>query len=193
MELLLLLCSSGVAGLFTYIYLDYLSLFDTEKEEIKKMFSIMFSLISIGIFLLTFRILDSLVANIFCKTFLSLIAMILIIWLLNKYIYPKFILFFRKSMNKTRTNNNLNPLSDKHAIDTILQTSDMFYIEKYKDNNNEPIYQGILLKHEITNELDSIFSIKPTPVIQNDDKVLKKYYYQPKNTDAYYKIYSLEN
>ncbi|ANS90968.1 hypothetical protein A6M57_13260 [Staphylococcus pseudintermedius] len=44
MEIILLLCSSGVAGLFTYIYLDYLALFDTEKLETKKMFTIMFSL-----------------------------------------------------------------------------------------------------------------------------------------------------
>ncbi|GGA95861.1 Uncharacterised protein [Staphylococcus muscae] len=46
MEMILLLCSTGVAGLFTYIYLDYLSILDTEKPEIKRMFSLLFSIMN---------------------------------------------------------------------------------------------------------------------------------------------------
>lgn len=192
LELILLLCSSGVAGLFTYIYLDYLSIFDTEKPEIKKMFSILFSLISVGVFLLIFYIINCIHINIVLNIIVTFTISILLIKQLNKYIYPYIINKFRNNMNKERKLNELNPLNDKHAIDTILQTSNMFYMEKYKEDD-KPIYQGILLKHELTNDLDSMFSIRPTPRINKSDKVIKEYYYQPKNTDEYYKFYSLKD
>ncbi|MDK8175348.1 hypothetical protein NKW85_10120 [Staphylococcus simulans] len=192
MELILLICSSGVAGLFTYIYLDYLSIFDTEKIEIKKMFSVLFSLISIGIFMIVLYFINYIHIYNFLGIIIALIISFIVINVLNKSAYPYMIKKFRNKMNKERESNNLNPLNDKHAIDTILQTSNMFYIEKYKDNEH-PIYQGILLKHEMTNDLDSIFSIRPTPIIKNHEKVIKEYYYQPKNTDEYYKFYGLKN
>ncbi|REI18617.1 hypothetical protein DOS75_03025, partial [Staphylococcus felis] len=66
------------------------------------------------------------------------------------------------------------------------------YVEKYKDSE-KPIYQGILLKHQMTNDLDSMFIIRPTPIIKSSEKVNEEYYYQPKNTDEYYKFYSLKN
>lgn len=192
MELILLICSSGVAGLFTYIYLDYLSIFDTEKIEIKKMFSVLFSLISIGIFMIVLYFINYIHIYNFLGIIIALIISFIVINVLNKSAYPYMIKKFRNKMNKERESNNLNPLNDKHAIDTILQTSNMFYIEKYKDNEH-PIYHGILLKHEMTNDLDSIFSIRPTPIIKNHEKVIKEYYYQPKNTDEYYKFYGLKN
>ncbi|EGQ4195990.1 hypothetical protein FDP64_08185, partial [Staphylococcus pseudintermedius] len=84
MEIILLLCSSGVAGLFTYIYLDYLALFDTEKLETKKMFSIMFSLISIGVFILIKSVISIWVSNEIISIILALIiASLVIICVLN--------------------------------------------------------------------------------------------------------------
>ncbi|MBH9579941.1 hypothetical protein [Staphylococcus felis] len=192
MELILLLCSSGVAGLFTYIYLDYLSIFDTEKAEIKKMFSVLFSLISIGGFMIVLYFIKYIHVNNILRIIIVLIISFIIINVLNRFAYPYIIKRFRNKMNKERKANNLNPLNDKHAIDTILQTSNMFYVEKYKDSE-KPIYQGILLKHEMTNDLDSMFIIRPTPIIKSSEKVNEEYYYQPKNTDEYYKFYSLKN
>ncbi|WP_349421258.1 hypothetical protein [Staphylococcus felis] len=192
MEIILLLCSSGVAGLFTYIYLDYLSIFDTEKAEIKKMFSVLFSLISIGGFMIALYFIKYIHVNNILRVIIVLIISFIIINVLNRFAYPYIIKRFRNKMNKERKANNLNPLNDKHAIDTILQTSNMFYVEKYKDSE-KPIYQGILLKHEMTNDLDSMFIIRPMPIIKSSEKVNEEYYYQPKNTDEYYKFYSLKN
>lgn len=45
----------------------------------------------------------------------------------------------------------------------------------------------------MTNDLDSMFIIRPTPIIKSSEKVNEEYYYQPKNTDEYYKFYSLKN
>lgn len=192
MELILLLCSSGVAGLFTYIYLDYLSLFDTERPEIKRMLSILFSLISIGIYLIIVYFVSFIPIYAILNTIISFVIAIIVIYILNKSLYVKMIKKFRYNMNKERKNNKLNPFNEQHAIDTILQTANMFYIEKYKDDS-KPIHQGILLHHQLTDDLDSIFVLEPTPIIKNDEKVIKEYYYQPKSTDEYYKIYSLKN
>ncbi|UXR34569.1 hypothetical protein MUA31_09265 [Staphylococcus simulans] len=192
MELILLLCSSGVAGLYTYIYLDYLSIFDTEKAEIKKMFSVLFSLISVGVFMIVLYFIKYIHVNNILRIVIVFIISLIVINVLNRLAYPYIIKRFRNKMNKEREADNLNPLNDKHAIDTILQTSNMFYVEKYKDSG-KPIYQGILLRHEMTHDLDSMFTISPTPVIQCREKVIKEYYYQPKSTDQYYKFYSLKN
>ncbi|REI08005.1 hypothetical protein, partial [Staphylococcus felis] len=135
MEIILLLCSSGVAGLFTYIYLDYLALFDTEKLETKKMFSIMFSLISIGVFILIKSVISIWVSNEIISIILALIiASLVIICILNKFIYVKAINFFRVMMNSSRKSMNLNPLTFQHSIDNILSVEDyVYYIECYKD------------------------------------------------------------
>ncbi|EGQ4349750.1 hypothetical protein ELC98_12755, partial [Staphylococcus pseudintermedius] len=134
MEIILLLCSSGVAGLFTYIYLDYLALFDTEKLETKKMFSIMFSLISIGVFILIKSVISIWVSNEIISIILALIiASLVIICVLNKFIYVKAIKFFRVMMNSSRKSMNLNPLTFQHSIDNILSVEDyVYYIECYK-------------------------------------------------------------
>ncbi|HCY6402998.1 TPA: hypothetical protein O1517_002236 [Staphylococcus aureus] len=192
MEIILLFCSSGVAGLYTYIYLDYLSVFDTEKPEIKKMFSILFSLISIGVFLIVFQIVNYITSYYLINIVFSFIVALLIIKYSNKLLYPCLLKNFRKKMNEIRVSKQMNPLNDKHAIDTILQKSKMFYLEKY-NGNVKPVYQGILLKHELTNDLDSIFSISPTPIIKNQENVIEKFFYQPKNTDDYYIFYSLKD
>ncbi|PWZ43063.1 hypothetical protein DD862_14455, partial [Staphylococcus pseudintermedius] len=125
--------SSGVAGLFTYIYLDYLALFDTEKLETKKMFSIMFSLISIGVFILIKSVISIWVSNEIISIILALIiASLVIICVLNKFIYVKAIKFFRVMMNSSRKSMNLNPLTFQHSIDNILSVEDyVYYIECY--------------------------------------------------------------
>ncbi|REI14260.1 hypothetical protein DOS75_11470, partial [Staphylococcus felis] len=87
MELILLLCSSGVAGLFTYIYLDYLSIFDTEKAEIKKMFSVLFSLISIGGFMIVLYFIKYIHVNNILRIIIVLIISFIIINVLNRFAY----------------------------------------------------------------------------------------------------------
>ena len=193
MELILLLCSSGVAGLFTYIYLDYLSIFDTEKPEIKRMFSAMFSLINIGIFISVFEIKEYINFNYALENIVGLILVITIIWLMNRYVFPKLIQLFRHSMNDARKSNGLNTLASKNAIDTILQNYAKFYIEKYNNDNSNPILQGILEKYELTIDTDAIFIIEPTPIIKSKEKIIKEFLYQPKNTDNYYKIYVIND
>lgn len=193
MEFTLLLCSSGVAGLFTYIYLDYLSIFDTEKPEIKKMFSIMFSLVNVGIFISVFKIKEFINFNYILENIVGLILVIIIIWLMNRYVFPKIIQHFRQSMNDARKSNGLNTLASKNALDTILQNYTKFYIEKYSDENNNPILQGILEKYELTIDTDAIFIIEPTPIIKDKEKIIKECLYQPKNTDNYYKIYVIND
>lgn len=193
MEVILLLCSSGVTGLFTYIYLDYLSIFDTEKPEIKKMFSTMFSLVNIGVFISVFKIKEYINFNYILENVVGLILVITIIWLMNRYVFPKIIQLFRQSMNDTRKSNGLNTLASKNALDTILQNYTKFYIEKYNNDNSIPILQGILEKYELTIDTDAIFIIEPTPIIKNKEKIIKECLYQPKNTDNYYKIYVIND
>ncbi|NGK04676.1 hypothetical protein G0X71_05670, partial [Staphylococcus aureus] len=186
MEIILLFCSSGVAGLFTYIYLDYLSIFDTESPEIKKMFSIMFSLVNIGIFLSVFELKKYINFHYAIENITCLLLVPTIIWLTNRFVFPNLIELFRKSMNNARKSKGLNTLSSKNALDTILQNYTKFYIEKYSNENNNPILQGILEKYELTIDTDAIFIIEPTPVIKNKEKIIKEHLYQPKNTDNYY-------
>lgn len=193
LEFILLLCSSGVAGLFTYIYLDYLSIFDTEKTEIKRMFSAMFSLINIGIFISVFKIKEYINFNYALENIVGLISVIAIIWLMNRYVFPKLIQLFRRSMNDARKSNGLNTLASKNALDTILQNYAKFYIEKYNNDNSNPILQGILKKYELTIDTDAIFIIEPTPIIKSKEKIIKEFLYQPKNTDNYYKIYVIND
>lgn len=193
LKLILLLCSSGVAGLFTYIYLDYLAIFDTEKPEIKRMFSVMFSLINIGIFILVFKIKEYINFNYVLENIVGFILVITMIWLMNRYGFPKLIQLFRHSMNNARKSNGLNTLASKNALDTILQNYSKFYIEKYNNDNSNPILQGILEKYELTIDNDAIFIIEPTPTIKNKEKIIKECLYQPKNTDNYYKIYVIND
>lgn len=193
LELILLLCSSGVAGLFTYIYLDYLAIFDTEKPEIKRMFSVMFSLINIGIFISVFKIKEYINFNYVLENIVGFILVITMIWLMNRYGFPKLIQLFRHSMNNARKSNGLNTLASKNALDTILQNYSKFYIEKYNNDNSNPILQGILEKYELTIDNDAIFIIEPTPTIKNKEKIIKECLYQPKNTDNYYKIYVIND
>ncbi|WP_368868377.1 hypothetical protein [Staphylococcus epidermidis] len=191
MEIILLLCSSGVAGLFTYIYLDYLSLLDTEKPEIKKMFSLLFSIISIVLFILVFKLKTLTNYNDIIENIVCFILFICAYIVLNKYIYPLCIKIFRNVMNKSRKNHNMNPFSFLNAVDSILQSSSQIYIEKYNSNKNEPILQGLLVKYQLTNDLDPIFIIEPTEVITDIEGLKNIYLYQPKNTDCFYKIYDL--
>lgn len=193
LEFILLLCSSGVAGLFTYIYLDYLSIFDTEKPEIKRMFSALFSLINIGIFISVFEIKEYINFNYALENIVGLISVITIIWLMNRYVFPKLIQLFRRSMNDARKSNGLNTLASKNALDTILQNYAKFYIEKYNNDNSNPILQGILKKYELTIDTDAIFIIEPTQIIKSKEKIIKEFLYQPKNTDNYYKIYVIND
>ncbi|PNZ24215.1 hypothetical protein CD122_11485, partial [Staphylococcus rostri] len=99
METILLFCSSGVAGLFTYIYLDYLSIFDTESPEIKKMFSIMFSLVNVGIFLSVLELKKYINFHYAIENIICLLLVPAIIWLMNRFVFPNLIQLFRKSMN----------------------------------------------------------------------------------------------
>ncbi|WP_412519698.1 hypothetical protein [Staphylococcus simulans] len=197
MELILLLCSSGVAGLFTYIYLDYLTLFDTEKLETKKMFSIMFSLISIGIFILMKSVISIWVPNEIISIILAfIIASLIIIYVLNKFVYVFVISKFRDVMNKSRKNMNLNPLTFQHSIDNILSMEDyVYYVECYKDEFiNEPSMYGLLKHHQVDDNLDVSFVISTTK--RFDDDVLNQsqmyYVYHKSNSSNFYKIYGFK-
>lgn len=197
MELILLLCSSGVAGLFTYIYLDYLALFDTEKLETKKMFSIMFSLISIGIFILIKSVVSIWFSNEIISIILALIiASLIIIFLLNKFIYVFVIVKFRDMMNNSRKSMNLNPLTFQHTIDNILSMGDyVYYIECYKDEFvNEPSMYGLLKHHQVDENLDVSFVISTTKKF--NDEVLGRsqmyYVYHKSNSGNFYKIYGFK-
>lgn len=193
MEIIILLSSSGAAGLFTYIYLDYLSLFDTEKLEIKKMISIMFSLINVSIFFIINNLISLFNWYEFITNLISIIAAIVIIILTNTFLYPPLIKYFRIVMNKKREEQGLNPFVDSFAIDSILQKSTKFYIERYNKADAAPVYQGILDKHQLTEGFDSIFIIEPTPKIKDKEKILETYIYQPSNTDYYFKIYQIKD
>lgn len=193
MEIILLLSSSGVAGLLTYIYLDYLSFFDTEKKEIKKMFSIMFSLVNVSIFLLVQNCVNVLEWGSLTKYMVTILLALLIILILNVYAYPKMFECFRRFMNKQRIAEGYAPFVKSSAIDSILQKNDMFYIERYNNLEREPVYQGILNKHELTENLDSIFIIEPTPKLKNKSHISISYIYQPNNSDYYFKIYQIND
>lgn len=191
MELILLLSSSGVAGLLTYIYLDYLSFFDTEKNEIKKMISIMFSLVNISIFFLVQNSMNLLEWGALAKNLITILLALFIILILNVYVYPKMFKIFRKYMNKQRISEGFAPYVESAAIDSILQKNAKFYIERYNNMGDEPVYHGILNKHELTENLDSIFVIEPTPKIKDNSHISFIYIYQPSNTDYYFKIYQI--
>ncbi|PTJ81712.1 hypothetical protein BUZ84_05730 [Mammaliicoccus sciuri] len=191
MELILLLSSSGVAGLLTYIYLDYLSFFDTEKNEIKKMISIMFSLVNISIFFLVQNSMNLLEWGALAKNLITILLALFIILILNVYVYPKMFKIFRKYMNKQRISEGFAPYVESAAIDSILQKNAKFYIERYNNIGDEPVYHGILNKHELTENLDSIFVIEPTPKIKDNSLISFIYIYQPSNTDYYFKIYQI--
>lgn len=191
MELILLLSSSGVAGLLTYIYLDYLSFFDTEKNEIKKMISIMFSLVNISIFFLVQNSMNLLEWGALAKNLITILLALFIILILNVYVYPKMFKIFRKYMNKQIISEGFAPYVESAAIDSILQKNAKFYIERYNNIGDEPVYHGILNKHELTENLDSIFVIEPTPKIKDNSLISFIYIYQPSNTDYYFKIYQI--
>lgn len=194
MELILLLCSSGVAGLFTYIYLDYLSIFDTEKPEIKKMFSVLFALISVGVFILIFYLIGYIHMNIILNTLFSFIISIILIEQLNKFVYPYIINKFRNSMNRKRDKQNLSKLSDKHPIDEILDTAKYkFYVEYYTTiENSEPLTTGELIFHSIDENDEINFVISPTPKIKDTKIIDDIYIYQKSNSSNYYKIYAMK-
>ncbi|WP_432371894.1 hypothetical protein [Staphylococcus chromogenes] len=197
MELILLLCSSGVAGLFTYIYLDYLTLFDTEKLETKKMFSIMFSLISIGVFVLMKSVMSLWFSNEIISIILAfIIASLIIIYFLNKFVYVFAINKFRNVMNKSRKNKNLNPLTFQHSIDNILSMEDYFYyVECYKDEFvNEPSMYGLLKHHQVDDNLDVSFVISTTKKIDNNvlNQSQMYYVYHKSNSSNFYKIYGFK-
>lgn len=198
LEFILLLCSSGVAGLFTYIYLDYLSIFDTEKSEIKKMFSILFSLVSIGIFILVNNFIGIIIKNELLSISIALlISAMLIIFVLNKYIYVFLINIFRSHMNKIRINFQKNALIYEHAIDFVLSNSKMsYYIECYNDEFIEkPAMYGLIAKHEVDNNLDVSFIISTTSKFTNQKlaKADSYYVYHKTNTTSYYKIYGFKD
>lgn len=193
MEIILLLSSSGAAGLLTYIYLDYLSLFDTEKNEIKKMISIMFSLVNVSIFFLVQKCMNIFEWETLIKNMITILLAIFIIILLNIYVYPKMFKMFRKYMNKQRIAEGYVPFVESTAIDSILQKNDKFYIERYNNIEREPVYQGILNKHELTENLDSIFVVEPTSKLKDDSLITSIYIYQPSNTDYYFKIYQIND
>lgn len=198
MELILLLCSSGVAGLFTYIYLDYLSVFDTEKSEIKKMFSTMFSLVSVGIFILVNHLIGIIIKNDLLSTSIALlVSSMLIIFVLNKYVYVFLLNIFRTQMNKTRINSQKNELIHEHAIDSILSNSQMsYYIECYHDKYiEEPSMYGLIFKHEIDNNLDVSFIISTTGKFTNQklSEADSYYVYHKTNMTSYYKIYGFKD
>lgn len=157
------------------------------------MFSTMFSLVNIGVFISVFKIKEYINFNYILENVVGLILVITIIWLMNRYVFPKIIQLFRQSMNDTRKSNGLNTLASKNALDTILQNYTKFYIEKYNNDNGIPILQGILEKYELTIDTDAIFIIEPTPIIKNKEKIIKECLYQPKNTDNYYKIYVIND
>lgn len=196
MELILLLCSSGVAGLFTYIYLDYLSLFDTEKTETKKMISILFSLISVGVFIIVKSTMKLLLQNEIVTTLCALIISIIIILILNKWVYINIINKFRENMNESRSKFNQNHLIFSHVIDDILVDDRYFYyIECYRDEYvNNPSMYGLIKKHEIDNNTDVHFLIETTGKIDNEklDNADSYYVYHKSNSNSFYKIYSFE-
>lgn len=193
MEIILLLSSSGVAGLLTYIYLDYLSFFDTEKNEIKKMISIMFSLVNVSIFFLVQNCINVLEWGTLTKYLVTIVLALLIILILNIYAFPKMFELFRRFMNKQRIAEGYAPFVKSSAIDSILQKNDKFYIERYNNIEREPVYQGILNKHELTENLDSIFVVEPTSKLKDDSLITSIYIYQPSNTDYYFKIYQIND
>ncbi|MEX6217583.1 hypothetical protein [Mammaliicoccus sciuri] len=193
LEIILLLSSSGVAGLLTYIYLDYLSFFDTEKNEIKKMISIMFSLVNVSIFFLVQNCINVLEWGTLTKYLVTIVLALLIILILNIYAYPKMFELFRRFMNKQRIAEGYAPFVKSSAIDSILQKNAKFYIERYNNIKDDPIYQGILNKHELTENLDSIFIIEPTPKLKDKSHISISYIYQPNNSDYYFKIYQIND
>lgn len=161
MELILLLCSSGVAGLFTYIYLDYLSIFDTEKPEIKKMFSIMFSLISVGIFtILNYLLNQAIGEKVISITTSIIITIFLLIFIMNKYVYAFLIEKFRLKMNKQRIEDGKTPYVYSNVVDYLLDDEAYYYLEKYSYNSDNCILKGWLSKHETNVNLDYIFAIQ---------------------------------
>ncbi|PTE85603.1 hypothetical protein BUY79_02320 [Staphylococcus equorum] len=198
LELILLLCSSGVAGLFTYIYLDYLSIFDTEKQEIKRMFSIMFSLISVGIFILVNNLIGVFVkSELLSISIALLVSAILIIFVLNRYVYIWLINIFRSQMNTTRAKLQKNTLLYEHAIDFVLSDRQMsYYIECYDDEFVEKASMyGLIAKHEVDDNLDVSFIISTTTKFTKQE--LSKsdiyYVYHKTNTTSYYKIYGYKD
>ncbi|MEM5397296.1 hypothetical protein V2L60_08970 [Staphylococcus gallinarum] len=161
LELILLLCSSGVAGLFTYIYLDYLAIFDTEKPEIKKMFSVLFSLISVGIFTILNYLLNQVINDNLISIMVSiLITVFLLIFILNKYIYIFLIKTFRLKMNQQRKKSGKTPYVYNNVVDHLLEDEAYYYVEKYSYNTDKCILKGWLSKHETNISLDYIFAIQ---------------------------------
>lgn len=191
MEIILLLCSSGVAGLYTFIYLDYLSIFDTEKKDIKKMFNILFSLLSVSTYSIISTITKYFINSNILNVLIALIVTLIVVHYLTKYIYIRIIHVFRENMNKKRSNLHLSKLSYKHPIDEVLDTEDYkFYIEYYNAENSEPITTGELIYHSVDENDEINFIIAPTPKIKDTKIIDDIFVYQKSNNANYYKIYS---
>ncbi|MDS3897016.1 hypothetical protein [Staphylococcus hominis] len=196
MELILLLCSSGVAGLFTYLYLDYLSVFETEKSETKRMFAVLFSLISIGIFILIKSLVDHCIKEEIMSIFISLVIYMIINKPLNKLAYLKLINNFREKMNEERNKNKQNSLIYDYAINSVLSRNDkVFYIECYKDEYIEkPSMYGIIENHQVDNNSDTHFVISTTRKFTDEELEKADNYlvYHKENSSNFYKLYSFK-
>lgn len=194
MKLILLMCSSGVAGLYTYMFLTYLSIFDTEREEIKKILPIFFSFISVSIVFAIYSFIKLIVKIEILSIFIALIISIPIIKFFNEVGYSILIKKFRKKANDVRKKLNLNDISHFHAIDEVLYNRDYYYyIEKIDDQTNIIIWNGFLSKHELNRNDESIFIIQPFNINKELDIVknsIVRIYETNKN--FHYKFYKIK-
>ncbi|WP_414055236.1 hypothetical protein [Macrococcus equi] len=195
MSILIFLLSSGIMGLYTYINLSRLSILGNENEETKKLYLSMFSVITMLIFVLVFSIynkeynLSKLFTNInIFSILISLFWTIILVWLLNNFIYPLIIKMFRKSTNNDRNVLGKSKIVDELLIDTVLDNNKFInYVELFKSNDDHTLIEkGLLKNYEIDKEnninvlIESVNLNKEKPGVSNRiDSTLT--YYSSKN------------
>jgi len=174
MEWISVLSSSGVAGLFTYILLDYLSLLDTERKEIKTSFLLMFSLVNVWVI----------------NTIDNIWYAILIIFILSTVAFPLLLFSFRKVMNFVRSKLNKNPIEQINLFETIQSAEHYTFVEVY--DNGSIIDTGFLEKFQIDENGVLHIALDNSGELFNEYKenAVSIYNYHCTNSTVHYRIYN---
>jgi len=177
MDVLNLVFSTSVAGLFTYIILDYLSLLDTEKREIRNLFLVLFSLINMLIYL-----------NLSNK-FLAIGTILL----LSFFVFPVAIYIIRIIVNRYRRVLNKPKLIHSKTLDFVFSAKDVYFYTEIYNSSKELINSGYVIQYRIDDNGNSNIVIDPVNELPKSTKVKAKdtVIYHEVNSSMFYKIFYL--
>lgn len=203
MEFIILLLTSGIPGLYTYISLDRRSILGNVTEDIRKVYLSAFSLISALIFFIVFTVvkgednLSDLLNNItVTQLVISFMISLGIIIIFNLFLFPKTIKLYRTLSNDIRNSEGKNSLIDQHLSGFVFDDNKFLtYIEIYNSDKLK-ISSGEVIYSEIDKEGSLQFLLKPAslkvkePYIKNH-LIDRKYNYYSTKDNQLIKVYKL--